>query len=287
MDMQIKKISSAAWNDVSKRLATDNIFQSLEWLELVAKEFGLRNVFVEIVDTDNNAFLCLQTKDKEAYSNFIGYGGLLSADKLSDDFVDQVISEITLELGVLVKRVKLFPGNVIDIGSKFWRSGSTSLLRLSVGWENRVKKKVRNSLNFATRKGISVRNLDLKELGSFYEIYEQTADRVRSPYRTPISFFKSLFTFTGVNVVGAYLGTDLVAASVFLTINNRAYYWWSASSAQGLKSNANYTVLYTAIKDLEKHGITVLDMASSNNMGIRDFKEQWGTETVLFSCYER
>ncbi|MHB8871110.1 MAG: peptidoglycan bridge formation glycyltransferase FemA/FemB family protein, partial [Candidatus Doudnabacteria bacterium] len=173
------------------------------------------------------------------------------------------------------------------VGSKFWRSESTSLLRLSAGWDSRVKKKVRNSLNFATRKGISVRNLDLEELDSFYKIYEQTADRVGSSYRTPMSFFRSLFTFTGVSVVGAYIGTDLIAASIFLTFNNRSYYWWSASSELGLKSSANYLVLHTAIKDLEKQGITALDMASSNNIGIRDFKEQWGTETVLFSCYER
>jgi lipid II:glycine glycyltransferase (peptidoglycan interpeptide bridge formation enzyme) len=112
-------------------------------------------------------------------------------------------------------------------------------------------------------------------------------DRVKSLYKTPESLFNQLFKFNNVNFIGAYINGNLEAVDVFLNQGKKSYYWWGTSTLTGRKYNANYLILFSTIKRLQKTGVKVLDMASSNNQGIVNFKTQWSTELKPFLLYQK
>ncbi|GEM_PF-6467316 len=282
--MEILQINPAEWSENVELFSRNNFFQGHKWLGLVADEFRLKNYFLKIKEGDSESFFSLQVKGRDAYSSFIGYGGIVSLQNYSDIF-DRLIPLLEKSLNIKVRRIKLFPGVEIK-ESKGWKQENSSILRIDHGWDERIEKRTRNSLKQALKEGLVVKKMSLTDLDEFYEVYTQTAERVGSTYKTPKTFFEKLLNFTEIFFIGAYKDKHIVAASIFMKSNEWAYYWWNASSAEGLKTNANYLILLEAINSFEKQGVKFLDMASSNNSGISNFKAQWGAKNVPFWVFE-
>ena len=282
--MEISQINLEEWSANVEPFSRNNFFQDHKWLELVSDEFGLRNYFFKVKEDGFESFFSLQVKGRDAYSNFIGYGGIASLQDCSDIF-DRLIPLIEKRLNVVVRRIKLFPGVEIK-ESKGWKKENSSILQINHGWNIKIEKRTRNSLTQAIKGALIIKRVPLADLSEFYEVYTQTAERVKSTYKTPKTFFEKLLSFSEILFIGAYKDNSMVAASIFMRSNEWVYYWWNVSSVEGLKTNANYLILFEAITSFEKQGVKFLDMASSNNLGISSFKAQWGAESVPFWIFE-
>lgn len=284
--IEINEISSSDWDKILPELSGSNFFQQTKWLELVVKEFSLSNRYFKIAFSGKNAFICLQCKNNEAYSNFIGYGGPISKNKINACDVEIILKTIENNFGLEMKRVKLFPGQEDAFKDNCWLSEKTSILEIK-DWEKKISKNARNSSNSASKNMIDVRMIKKEELGQFYDIYEKTMDRVKSSYKTPMSLFENLFSFKNVYFVGAFNTDSIISASIFLNQGDWSYYWWNASSELGRIENANYLIMFSTIKKLSENGFKFLDMASSNNDKILNFKRKWGAKDVEFFIFAK
>lgn len=286
--MKITEINESEWIGISADLAESNFFQQLPWLKLVSEIFDLINHYIKININDTNVYICLQCDNNKAYANFIGYGGFISSEQLSYEAMSDIIEGIEKEFEVKINRMKLFPRDKTELkGKPGWSAEITSVIKITPGWVRFVKKNAKNAVKNATKNGVMTRCLDSKYLDSFYSIYDQTMDRVNSSYKTPKLFFEKLLLFPDVYFVGAFHDNKLIATSIFLNHKEWSFYWWNVSSDDGRKYNANYLIMFSTINRLSTEGFRFLDMASSNNKGIIDFKNRWGAENMDFMIFDR
>jgi len=287
--MKIAEINELAWNKVLIDMENVNFFQQTPWLDLVSKIFGLINRYIQVDTTEGEKiFICLQcNKNNEVYSNFIGYGGFLTYINISSQSLIKILAEIENKLNLKIVRIKLFPGNGIELISKTgWSVQKTSILKMGPNWHDKIKKETRNAISNAIKNDIEIKNLTPKDIDSFYDMYEKTMDRVDSSYKTPKLFFEKLIQFPNVYFVGAFHDKLLVATSIFLNQGDWSYYWWNASTEYGRKHNANYLIMFSTIKKLQEDNFKFIDMASSHNKGIVEFKNRWGSENEDFMIFE-
>jgi hypothetical protein len=285
--MKIEEIDLKDWQQVVDTLMKDNFFQQPNWLNLVSSEFGLINHYLKITINDSMLFLSIQIKNDLGYSNFIGYGGPATSTSLTIGLLTHLIAGIEDQYKIIIVRMKLFPVDVITSPlQKNWKTEHASVLKIYPEWEQKIKKQTLYSIKYAIKNGVEVKQINKKDLVRFYEIYQENMDRVKSSYKTPESLFNQLFEFSNVNFIGAFINGNLEAVDVFLNQGERSSYWWGTSTLVGRKYNANYLILFLTIKELQKTGIKVLDMASSNNQGISNFKAQWNAELKPFLLYQ-
>lgn len=285
--MKIQEIDVEAWQQAVDAHAKDNFFQQTAWLKLVSNEFGLVNRYLKAIINGSDVFLSLQIKDSIGYSNFIGYGGPVTSTPLTLELLADLIVAIENQYKIIIVRMKLFPDDILSSSLlASWKIEDASILEVNPNWEEKLPKQTRYSIKQAVKNRVEVRKIEKIHLGRFYEIYSETMDRVKSSYKTPESLFRQLFEFPHVDFIGAFIDGKLEAICVFLNQGERSYYWWGSSTLAGRKYNANYLILFSEIKKLQKTGVRVLDMASSNNQGISNFKTQWGTELKPFLLYQ-
>lgn len=285
--MKIQEVNSETWQQEVGVLIKDNFFQQPNWLNLVSSEFGLVNHYFKITTNNFVLFLSIQIKNNLGYSNFIGYGGPVTSTSLTMELLTDLIIGIENQYKITIVRMKLFPSDVIASPlQKNWKTEHASVLKIYPEWEQTIKKQTLYSIKYAIKNGVEVKQINKKDLVRFYEIYQENMDRVKSSYKTPESLFDQLFEFPNVNFVGAFVNGNLEAVDVFLNQGERSSYWWGTSTLVGRKYNANYLILFLTIKELQKNGIKVLDMASSNNQGIGNFKAQWNAELKPFLLYQ-
>lgn len=286
--MQIQEIDVRTWQQAIDVHAKDNFFQQSAWLNLVSNEFGLINHYLKVMMNDSEMFLNLQREDNVGYSNFIGYGGPVTSTPLTLKLLTNLIVGIENQYKIIITRMKLFPDDIVTSSLREnWSIEYASILKIKPDWEAKLSKQTRYSIKQAIKNGVEVRLIDKIHLGRFYEIYSETMDRVKSSYKTPESLFRRLFEFSNADFVGAFIDGKLEAICVFLNQAERYYYWWGASTLTGRKYNANYLILFSKIKKLQEIGTRVLDMVSSNNQGVSDFKAQWGAELKPFLLYQK
>lgn len=286
--MQIQEIDVQIWQQAVDAYARDNFFQQTAWLNLVSNEFGLVNRYFETVINGSHVFLSIQIKDNVGYSNFIGYGGPVTSASLSQELLTDLIGGIENQYRIIIKRLKLFPSEILTSSlSENWSIEHASILKIDSTWDEKLQKQTKYSIKQAIKNGVEVKQIDKNHLGCFYEIYSETMARVKSSYKTPESLFHHLFGFSNVDFIGAFIDGRLEATCVFLNQGERSYYWWGASTLAGRKCNANYLILFSEIKKLQKTGFGILDMASSNNQGVSNFKTRWGAELKPFLFYQK
>ncbi len=282
---EILEIGGTEWKRILTEIGGFNFFQKEEWLNIVSKEFHLTNRYFRIKLKEGEAFICLQCNGKKAYSNFIGYGGPISNSNLDQFIIETFVNEIEAKFNIRIERIKLFPGKIISIKNTRWSTKTTSILEIRNDWESRISKNARNSVNNANKNLIYVRFITAAEFDQFYSLYEKTMERVKSSYKTSKPFFKKIFLLKNTYFIGAFKTKELIAVSVFLNNEKWSHYWWNASSQSGRKYNANYLIMFFAIKKLADNKFRFLDMASSNNNRILDFKRRWGAKDVEFSLF--
>jgi hypothetical protein len=285
--MKIQEINSQIWQQEAGTLINDNFFQQPRWLDLVSSEFGLTNHYLRVILDDDILLLCVQTKNDVGYSNYIGYGGPVSHKPLTMILLNDLILNIEKKFNIKIARMKLFPDQTsVLMPLNKWKMEHASVLSIYPGWEEKLKKQTKYSIKYSIKNGAEVRQINTGDLDRFYEIYQENMNRVKSSYKTPRSLFNKLFEFTNVCFIGAFIDGNLEAFDIFLNQGERSSYWWGTSTLLGRKYNVNYPVLFSVIKELQRRGVKVLDMASSNNQGISNFKAQWDSILTPFLLYQ-
>jgi lipid II:glycine glycyltransferase (peptidoglycan interpeptide bridge formation enzyme) len=131
-----------------------------------------------------------------------------------------------------------------------------------------MKEKCRYNIRLSAKKGVTVRRGDEAELGVFYRLFEETAERDGIAIHS-IDYYKTLFALakeTGplspVDVrlyIAAYGGEDL-AAIITLFRGGEAVYLYGASSNNKRNLMAPYLLQWTAMRDARDFGCKSYDL---------------------------
>lgn len=131
----------------------------------------------------------------------------------------------------------------------------------------RMKPKTRYNIRLSQRKGVEVRTVGLEHIGTWYQLYQETALR-NNLFVSDIKHFKAVLDAKShcVNspadvmlLLAEKAGRPL--AAMFLIISSgRAYYLYGASSSAERNFMATYALQWEAINIAKKKGCTDYDM---------------------------
>lgn len=259
---------------------TDNFFQNLSWNKTLAQIFTLDILPVEVDFAGRTYTFCFHQRNKAAFMPFIGYGNVLGG-KLTLTELEKIIQQIEESCNIHVQRVKM--------RSQDLKNDSILPARFSVDYATVVSvpanlsdyytqldKTTRYSICQAERAGLVIREVTADEVEQFYPLYVSTMQRVQSEYLTPIALFAYLAQAENSLLLGAWLGEQLVAGSVYLCSPTSWFYWWNATSDRGRKTCANYLLTFHALQRAAENQVKFLDMATSHNERIERSKTRWG-----------
>jgi len=290
--MKIREITIDNWEKIFNKSGSSNYFQSPKWLKLQSSIFDLRNIFYEITMSGKSKYISFQEKGGSAYFNFIGYGGFLAKDGETENLnlIHEIANTIANKDHFEVSRIKLNPLlNYVGSQNLFIKS-NTAILKIENDLEKQeqnINKKTRNLVRKAIKNQLIIKKVSVNDVDLFYKFYKTTMERVGSEYLTPIELFKKFAVADDVAFLGAYLKNKLVAASVFLKCKDVMYYWWNSSSDKGRLLDANYLLLFSAIKNAIKENIKFLDMASSHTATIEEPKLKWGAKKIPLYHFDK
>ena len=285
----IKKISKQRWDKESFRYTGYNFFCSSEWMSITSKVFIIKNYFYEISFNNKIIFLPIQKSGKRIYSNFVGYGGFLTNDKITVDELNEIIKITENKTGAKFIRIKFSPSSIIntlDIHKEL-----TSIIKIDPFEKDEcgviLSKDIRYIIRNIDKKNIAIRTLLPSEITRAHHLHKATMKRVGAMYNTPVELFKRISKSKNAYFLGAFNKGILHAASIFLYDKNVMYYWWNMSDMFGRKKHLNHLLIKEALVLAKKRGLQQFDMASSHTESLRIFKRSWGAKEMPFFLIEK
>ncbi len=182
-----------------------------------------------------------------------------------------------------------------------WRRSSeqiqfknTVLLDLTLDTETlqmRMKPKTRYNIRLATRRGVCVRQGELKDLESFYALYRITSQRDGFLIR-PFAYYRDVWsqfiTAGRAHLLLAELEGQSIAGLLLFVFGRTAWYMYGASDNTHRELMPNHLLQWGAIQLAKQLGCTQYDMwgapdrfdESDPMWGVYRFKMGFGGETV-------
>jgi lipid II:glycine glycyltransferase (peptidoglycan interpeptide bridge formation enzyme) len=167
---------------------------------------------------------------------------------------------------------------------------------------NQMKPKTRYNIGLSRRKGVTVKQMDLDQLGVWYQLYSETAQR-NDIFLHNIEYFAAVLsakannTLSPAEVILLFAEVDgIPLAAMFLVISgSRASYLYGASSSVNRNYMATYAIQWEAIRIARQKGCSEYDMFgvaprpdSSHPMyGLYRFKSGFGGEMYhTLGCWD-
>jgi CelD/BcsL family acetyltransferase involved in cellulose biosynthesis len=152
---------------------------------------------------------------------------------------------------------------------------------LASTWD-RLFKNHRRNVRIAEKAGVRiVKGTDASDIETFYRLHLQTRRRLGVPIQ-PRRFFRLLLERLiqpGLGfILTAYSGEVPIASAIFGFWNGTLVYKYSARDERYAKLNANYLLLWTAIRWANENGCHTFDLGRSDadQPSLRQFKDGWG-----------
>lgn len=296
-------------SDASDELAS--IYMARAYQNMLAAYDGAEARLLKIQVGERSACLPVLLKGlgngfSEAYSAY-GYGGLFGQLVLSEAHVAAMRAFLSNESVVCVfirhspflRNERNWPGALTELN----RHTYATALQPTNAFDDylaRLSQKLRWSVNFARRAGLSVRFTPLPDLSegslqAFYGLYaglmrqKQTSDY----YLFSEGFFQEHSRALGkqcelAEIVDPATG-DLMAGAMFLVEEaGWAHYHLSAARPEAMKQQGMELLLASAIYRYGNHGMRGLHLGGGHLLdetdGLSRFKAKFSTERLAFCC---
>jgi len=152
---------------------------------------------------------------------------------------------------------------------------------INVTW-TRLFKNHRRNVRLAERAGVRIaRGGSAADMETFYRLHLRTRRRLGVPIQ-PRRFFRLLLERVIAPGLGfaliAYSGDTPIAAAIFGSWNGTLIYKYSARDERFAKLDANYLLIWTAIRIASESGCHTVDLGRSDleQAPLRGFKSGWG-----------
>lgn len=157
-------------------------------------------------------------------------------------------------------------------------------------WQ-KIHKKKRQNIRRAGRRGVVVKHLNTAdEIEQVSELIRITYKRIQLP-GPPSGFFQEAMKILGSHIqfFGAFYGSDMIAAKIYLTYKGLVYDWYSGSDKEFSYLCANDLLAWQGINWSKENGFGMYDFAGAGHpsvpYGVRNFKVRFGGELTNFGRY--
>jgi peptidoglycan pentaglycine glycine transferase (the first glycine) len=149
-----------------------------------------------------------------------------------------------------------------------------------------LRKKWRQYVNRARSGGVTVEDAGAEALGTFYEIYRETAARAGFLIRTEAAYRDIWEAYRPLGLarllIARHPGGEPAAALFLIRCGTRVVEPYGGMTAAGADSRANYLLKWEAIRSSREAGAATYDLWGLAHPGIAHFKAGFGGREVRY-----
>jgi len=149
-----------------------------------------------------------------------------------------------------------------------------------------LRKKWRQYVNRARTGGVTVEDAGAEALGTFYEIYRETAARAGFLIRTEAAYRDIWEAYRPLGLarllIARHPGGEPAAALFLIRCGTRVVEPYGGMTAAGAESRANYLLKWEAIRSSREAGAATYDLWGLAHPGIAHFKAGFGGREVRY-----
>jgi len=287
--MKLLPLEDPRWLEFAESQPRATLFHHPAWARLLADCYGYRAMALALTDRGGAVTAGVPVMDvsrpfggrRWVSLPFTDYCPALAGDHADDLVTGLVEMARSAGLRLLELRAGLPPHHDIQEGAAFVRHELTVSGDPSPTWDQLFKNHRRN-VRIAERAGVRiVRGGSASDFEMFYRLHLQTRRRLGVPIQ-PRRFFRLLLERIiqpGLGfVLSAYREDVLLASAIFGSWNGTLIYKYSARDERFAKLDANYLLLWTAIRWACENGYHTFDLGRSDvdQVLLRGFKSGWG-----------
>ena len=287
--MKVVGIGDPAWQDFVASRPDATLFHHPAWAGLLAECYGYRALAVTL--PGEGAPVAAGTPVIEVASPlgrqrwvslpFTDHCPPLGAERTAELICGLADVARPRGLAGIEVRAALPPGGRVRMTSAHVRHVLPLVREHERVWTGLAKNHRRN-VRIAERAGVRiVRSAAAEDLETFYRLHLRTRRRLGVPIQ-PRRFFRLLLERVlapGLGFILTALGGDApVASAIFGSYNGTLLYKYSARDERFAKLDANYLLLWSAIRWGCENGYRVFDLGRSDldQPLLRGFKDGWG-----------
>jgi len=306
------KLDIKQWSEFVSNHPKGNIFQTPEMYEVYKRTKRYEPIFLAVVDSSEKVQALLLAHVIREFDGFIGSFSSRSIIQGGPLFVENDAGEDALKLLLIdydkiANKKALYTQirNLYDT-SKFKEVflqngyGCEEHLNFLVDltkskdelWQ-RLTKKRRNRIRMARKKGVTIEEVNDKNLISvFCSLIHEAYKNARTPL-ADVTLFESVFDLLVSKKMAkiflakyenTYIGTMCV-----LMYNTRTYNWYAGASKKYLQLCPNDLLGWYSIEWGLENGYKIFDLGGAGKpnekYGVKEFKKQFGGEVVNFGRY--
>ena len=292
---ELNPLEDPRWAEFVQRQPEASVFQTVPWLRLLRETYGYtprvytrsapgRELTSGIVACEINSWLtgkrlvslpfsdhceplCEREEDLRVLIEYI------SAQSRKNNWKYVELRPAETDLGSV--------GDAAQLGTSAKYAFHRMDLRPELGEVFRTldKDSLQRRITRAGKAGLEEKRGRSPELvRDFYEMFVKTRSRQRVP-PIPMKWFRNLVELLGeaVEIRGAYVEGQAIAAIVTLRFREKLYYKYGCSDAQFNKYGATPWLLWRAAVDGKQAGATVYDLGRTQDdgSGLLKFKNHW------------
>lgn len=258
------------------------VFHTREWMKTFEDAFGYQAMCMLAMGEDGGncyAALPFMLNEKLGTSNWLSmpfdtYGGPIG----EPEYLQPLLHRFLASPCFGVKRCTDFYG---DSTSKENIMVSTEIADISQSlnclWEH-MHKDNRTAIRSAWNHYISA-EISAESFGDYRDVPRPLLEAILT---------NMIPSGHGAQII-AKLGEEVVAKSLFFFYGNMAFYWANHVTATGRKTNANYLLMWEAIRYAKERGCTMMNFGASPEGAdsLVRFKKSWGTKTWPYVLEQR
>ncbi|MFM6928159.1 MAG: GNAT family N-acetyltransferase [Bdellovibrio sp.] len=281
---QLAEIDRDEYINFFRKASESTPFHSLDWIEVIARGFVNYDVRILVIRRGKTILAAMPQffPEKRWYfeSGLRGcYGGWIYSD-----CPPVVMKLLSLALSFTVYSYGSDKG--LYLCSK-QSTFETWVLQLD-SYERIIQSidpKTRNQIRKSEKDGVVVQQLGPEHMNRVLELYDILIKKhgILKPY--PKEFWKVVLGIkSDVKLIGAFLGENLISASLFIYGKSEVFYYMNFSDPAFGVSNGNNAIIAWVLKDGSEKKIGSFNFGAvpPGNAGLEHFKKNWNASRHLY-----
>lgn len=290
--------SDKRWMDFISSIPQANIFHHPAWVNLIADSYGYRPFIVAIMDSNERITAGLPIVEINSRLTGNRWVSLSFTDHCHPLYRDKSSLRQLVDGLIVLYQDEKIPKMELRWGDKFPQDGyvhANNVLHVialdpdSGVVASKFNKMHRRNIQVAKKNDVRIEiGTSQKFLDQYFQLHLDTRKRQGVPSQP-----KHFFELVKNNIINKDLGfillafknRECIAGSIYLHWNNTLIYKYGASKKSGLKLRPNNLLFWFAIKWGCENGYSTLDLGKTEmgNVGLREFKQGWGSEETTLS----
>ncbi len=298
--------SEEHWNIFISKCNNAGVFHTLEWKEIIQKEYGFKPFYLIAEDGNEICGILPLFQIKSVITGnrlvslpFSYYCGPLSKNDIVMEFLIESAKKLAEDLNCRYLELKMQTHIPEQIADKKELSKKdyffTSILKLSSdpkeNWKKLDTRRTRWAINKAIRSGIEIRSgTSTKDLRAFYDLKVETRKKHGSPTPSFRFYERILQKMEEKNMIKlwhAEMEGKTVASLMFFTYKNTVMPAYIASDEKYNSYMPSNLLYWKAIEWGCINGYKDFDFGRTEpaNENLLNFKSKWGTDNYIIPYY--